>query len=136
MGFRHGGNGILKVGRVTDFQAHQIEHQLGAFTDCNHGQGLAVIHPAYYRHILKDAEEKFTRFAQVVFGAETAEAGLQAPSDFIQECGLPARLGQLHSKAAITPNLLRQVADTCNLIQTNPRPLSRDEIYDILCECL
>lgn len=129
-------NGILKVGRVTDFQAHQIEHQLGAFTDCNHGQGLAVIHPAYYRHILKDAEKKFTRFAQVVFGAETAEAGLQALSDFIQECGLPARLGQLHSKAAITPNLLRQVADTCNLIQTNPRPLSRDEIYDILCECL
>lgn len=129
-------NGILKVGRVTDFQAHQIEHQLGAFTDCNHGQGLAVIHPAYYRHILKDAEEKFTRFAQVVFGAETAEAGLQALSDFIQECGLPTRLGQLHSKAAITPDLLRQVADTCNLIQTNPRPLSRDEIYDILCECL
>ena len=129
-------NGILKVGRVTDFRAHQLEHQLGAFTDCNHGQGLAVIHPAYYRHILKDAEEKFTRFAQVVFGAETAEAGLQALSDFIQECGLPARLGQLHSKAAITPDLLRQVADTCNLIQTNPRPLSRDEIYDILCECL
>ena len=129
-------NGILKVGRVTDFQAHQIEHQLGAFTDCNHGQGLAVIHPAYYRHILKDAEAKFTRFAQVVFGAETAEAGLQALSDFIQECGLPARLGQLHSKTAITPDLLRQVADTCNLIQTNPRPLSRDEIYDILCECL
>ena len=23
-------NGILKVGRVTDFQAHQMEHQLGA----------------------------------------------------------------------------------------------------------
>ena len=31
-------NGILKVGRRTDFQAHQIEHQLGAYTDCNHGQ--------------------------------------------------------------------------------------------------
>lgn len=37
-------NGILKIGKVTDFQAHQIEHQLGAYTDCNHGQGLAVIH--------------------------------------------------------------------------------------------
>ena len=32
-------NGILKVGRLTDFQAHQMEHQLGAYTDCNHGQG-------------------------------------------------------------------------------------------------
>lgn len=28
-------NGILKVGRLTDFQAHQLEHQLGAYTDCN-----------------------------------------------------------------------------------------------------
>ena len=34
-------NGILKLGRITDFRAHQIEHRLGAFTDCNHGQGLA-----------------------------------------------------------------------------------------------
>ena len=23
-------NGVLKIGKVTDFQAHQIEHQLGA----------------------------------------------------------------------------------------------------------
>lgn len=50
-------NGILKCGRSTDFQAHQMEHQLGAYTDCNHGQGLAVIHPAYYRHIVKDTPE-------------------------------------------------------------------------------
>ena len=38
-------NGILKVGRLTDFQAHQIEHQLGAYTDCNHGQGLLEVFP-------------------------------------------------------------------------------------------
>ncbi|MGO5542457.1 hypothetical protein ACTQWG_08160 [Blautia sp. HCP3S3_H10_1] len=48
-------NGVLKCGRLTDFQAHQIEHQLGAYTDCNHGQGLAVIQLVYYRHIVKDA---------------------------------------------------------------------------------
>ena len=38
-------NGVLKIGKVSDFQAHQIQHQLGAYTDCNHGAGLAVIHP-------------------------------------------------------------------------------------------
>ena len=48
-------NGVLKIGKVTDFQAHQIEHQLGAYTDCNHGAGLAVIHPVLYRHIYKSA---------------------------------------------------------------------------------
>lgn len=129
-------NGILKVGRMTDLQVHQIEHQLGAYTDCNHGQGLAVIHPVYYRHILKDAPEKFTRFAKVVFGTDTPESGVEALADFIRECRLPTKMGELKSKVEITPEVLRQVADTCNIIKSNPRELSRNEIYEILMECL
>lgn len=129
-------NGILKVGRVTDFQAHQIEHQLGAFTDYSHGQGLAVIHPACYRHILKDAEEKFRRFAKAVFDKDTAEEGIEALAGFIKECGLPVKMGELKSKVEITPEVLRKVADTCNIIKCNPRELSRDEVYEFLMECL
>lgn len=128
-------NGILKVGRLTDFQAHQIEHQLGAYTGCNHGQGLAVIHPAYYRHIMNDAKEKFTRFARIVFGKESAEEGIEALAAFIEECGLPTKLSQLHSTTEITPELLRKVADSTNIINSNPRALDADEIYDILMEC-
>lgn len=129
-------NGILKCGRVTDFQAHQMEHQLGAYTDCNHGQGLAVIHPAYYRHIWKDALEKFQRFATIVFGVDTAEEGIDALENFIKECGLPTKMGKLKSKVEITPEVLRKVADTCTIIQSNPRKLDREEIYEILLECL
>ena len=128
-------NGILKVGRLTDFQAHQIEHQLGAYTDCNHGQGLAVIHPAYYRHIMNDAKEKFTRFARVVFSKESAEEGIETLAAFIEECGLPTKLSQLRSTTEITPELLRKVADSTNIINSNPRALDADEIYDILMEC-
>lgn len=128
-------NGILKTGRFTDFQAHQMEHQLGAYTDCNHGQGLAVIQPVYYRHIVKDAEEKFTRFAKEVFGVETAEEGLDALEVFIRECGLPTKMSHLKSKVAITPQVLRKVADTCNIMENNPRKLDREEIYEILTEC-
>ena len=129
-------NGILKVGRLTDFQAHQMEHQLGAYTDCNHGQGLAVIHPSYYRFLCPYAKEKFTRFAQVIFDKGAAEEGIDALSAFIQECGLPTKMGQLKSKVEITPDLLRQVADSCNLIQTNPRPLTHEDVYQILLSCL
>lgn len=129
-------NGILKVGRATDFQAHQMEHQLGAYTDCNHGQGLAVIQPVYYRHILDDAREKFTRFAKVVFNGETAEQGLDALEVFVKECGLPSRLNQLESRVEITEEVLRKVADTCNIIKSNPRELDREEIYQILRECM
>lgn len=127
-------NGILKAGRLTDFQVHQIEHQLGAYTDCNHGQGLAVIQPIYYRHILEAAREKFTRFAKVVFDTDTAESGLDGLEKLIRECGLPTKMGELKSIVAITPELLRQVADTCNIIKSGPRELSRNEIYDILNE--
>ena len=129
-------NGILKCGRLTDFQAHQIEHQLGAYTDCNHGQGLSVIHPAYYRHIVKDAPEKFTRFAKVVFDADTAQVGVDALERFIKECGLPTKMNQLKSTVEITPEVLRQVADTCNVIKCGPRALDCEEIYEILTECL
>ena len=129
-------NGILKVGRVTDFECHQMEHQLGAYTDCNHGQGLAVLHPAYYRHIVQDAPEKFARLGQVVFGVEGAEAAVDALAGFIQECGLPTKLTQLKSKVEITPELLRQVADSVNLLPNGPRQLTHDEVYQIFMECL
>lgn len=129
-------NGILKCGRLTDFQAHQIEHQLSAYTDCNHGQGLSVIHPAYYRHIVKDAPDKFTQFAKVVFGEDTAQAGVDALENFIKECGLPTKMSQLKSVVEITPKVLRKVAESCKIIKSGPRELDRNEIYEILMECM
>lgn len=135
-------NGILKVGRLTDFECHQIEHQLGAYTDCNHGQGLAVLHPAYYRHFYKSAVPKFAKFARTVWGVseaddeKAAQAGIQTLAGFIQECGLPTKLSQLHSKTEITPELLRQVADSTNLLPNGYKQFTHDEIYEILMECI
>lgn len=141
-------NGILKVGRLTDFQAHQIEHQLGAYTDCNHGQGLAVIHPALYRLAAQKAPAKFARFAVNVWGIpkegrteeELASAGVSALSEFIKECGLPTHLKELRMKSdaeqLLTPAFLKEVADSCNLIKTNYAALSHEEIYNILTDCL
>ena len=54
--------GIIKLGKQCDFEAHMIEHQMGAYTDCNHGMGLGVIHPAYYRRICRDGIKKFVKF--------------------------------------------------------------------------
>ena len=137
-------NGILKLGRKTAFQAHQIEHQLGAYTDCNHGQGLAVIHPVYYKHIYKDGLSKFVRFAVNVWGIsavgksdeELALAGIDALAAFIKECGLPTRLTELKTKEKITEDMLKDVADSTNIIQTGYGVLTHEEIYRILKECI
>lgn len=57
-------NGLPELGKQTDFQCHMLEHAVGAYTDCNHGQGLAVIHPALYRHLLAEGKEKLARMAE------------------------------------------------------------------------
>lgn len=133
-------NGILKIGKITDFQAHQIEHQLGAYTDCNHGQGLAVIHPVLYRHIYKDGVERFARFAKNVWGIEekgsdeaTALAGIEALADFIKEMGLPTSFTQI---GISTDTDFRAIADSTNITAGCCKKLSHDEIYEILKECI
>ncbi len=65
-------NRIIKTGKTLDFQAHNMEHQLSAYTNCNHGEGLAVLHPSYYRHIYKDGLAKFVSFATNVWGLEAS----------------------------------------------------------------
>lgn len=96
-------NRILKLGKQTDFQCHMMEHQLAACTDCNHGAGLAVLHPVYYRAICKAGVKKFARFALRVWDipaesgseVELAHAGVEALADFIREIGLPTSLREL-----------------------------------------
>lgn len=135
-----GENGILKIGKVTDFQAHQIEHQLGAYTDCNHGQGLAVIHPTLYRHIYKEAAGKFARFAKEVWGIsgegksdeQTAAEGIDALEAFIKEIGMPSTLKEMGIK---DKEMLRKVADSSNVTAGCYKKLTADEIFEILEEC-
>ena len=133
-------NGVLKIGKVTDFQAHQIEHQLGAYTNCNHGAGLAVIHPVLYRHIYKSGTARFTRWAQNVWGIapkgsdeETAAAGIDALAAFIKEIGLPTSFAELGIPADTD---FRAVADSTNITAGCCKKLTHDEIYEILQECL
>ena len=132
-------NGVLKIGKVTDFQGHMIEHQLGAYTNCNHGAGLAVIHPVLYRHIYKSGAAQFARWAQNVWdiepkesNEETALAGINALSSFIKEIGLPTTFAELGIPADTD---FRAIADSTVLTPGCCKKLTHDEIYDILCEC-
>ena len=94
-------NRIIKLGKRMDFECHQMEHQLGAYTNCNHGAGLAVLHPVYYRHIYKDGLTKFQKFAVNVWGHFSGRKNRgrtlpvpvwEALADFIKDIGLPTTL--------------------------------------------
>ncbi|MCD8107213.1 MAG: iron-containing alcohol dehydrogenase [Oscillospiraceae bacterium] len=133
-------NGILKIGKVTDFECHQMEHQLGAYTDCNHGAGLAVLHPVYYRHIYQSGLPKFARFAEVVWGIssedkteeELAKSGIEALASFIREIGLPTTLRELGVNEDTD---LKAIADSCNCVAGAYKKMTHEEILEIFKEC-
>lgn len=134
-------NRIIKMGKRCDFQCHNMEHQLGAYTDCNHGCGLAVLHPVYYRHIYKDGLPKFVRFAEHVWGIardgktdeELALAGIEALADFIKEIDLPTTLREL---GVTNKEQLREIADSCGISAGSYRKMTHEEILEIFSECL
>ncbi len=66
-------NRVLKSGKRTCFQCHTIEHQVGAYTACVHGFGLAATTANYYRRIYDASDEtlfQFRRFAVNVWGID------------------------------------------------------------------
>ena len=132
-------NSILKLGKITDFQCHMLEHQLGAYTNCNHGAGLAVIHPVLYRHVYKAGVQRFARFARNVWDIapkeneeETARAGVEALAAFIREIGLPTSFAEMGISEDTD---FRAIADSTVLTAGCCKKLSRDELYEILMEC-
>ena len=133
-------NRIIKLGKKCDFQCHQMEHQLGAYTNCNHGYGLAVLHPVYYRHIYKDGLKKFVAFAENVWkiekgektDEELAKAGVEALADFIKEIGLPTTLREL---GLDNQDKLKEIADSCNLAPGSYKKMTHEEILEIFQEC-
>lgn len=132
-------NSLLKLGKQTDFQCHMLEHAVAAYINCNHGQGLAVIHPALYRHMLGEGNEKLARMAERVWNVEgstteqTAALGINALEAFIREIGMPTRWAEL---GITDEKVLRAAADTCLLMPGCCKQFSRDELFEVLKECM
>lgn len=132
-------NGMLKLGKVTDFQCHMLEHAVSACTDCNHGQGLAIIHPALYRRYLPEGTEKLAKMARNVWGIEEADdtkaanVCIDALASFIKEIGMPARWSEI---GVTDKDLLRKPADTAVLTAGCCKRFTHDELYEVLKETM
>lgn len=128
-------NYITGVSKDQDWEVHGIEHQLGAYTDCAHGAGLAVISIPYYRYICAYGLKRFKRFAIRIFDVksegrpdmEVALEGIDRLRDFVLELGLPLSLKELSA----TEEMLPKIADTVEP-GGGYKILSRDDILSIL----
>ena len=135
-----GENGILKIGKATDLQCHMMEHQLGAYTDCNHGAGLSALHTAYYRYIVAKGTDKFAKFAERVWGidpsgkseTELADAGIDALAAFIREIGMPSNFRELGIPADLP---WKEIADSVTLTPGGYGHLTHEDVLNIFEMC-
>lgn len=130
-------NTITGVSKEQDWEVHMIEHQLGAYTDCAHGAGLAAISVPYYKYICSYGIDKFVRFAKNVWGINTvgmtkeqaALAGIESLSDFIETLGLPRTLRELGA----TKEMLPKIADS-TVLGGGYKILTSEDVLNILKE--
>ncbi|MCS0251438.1 iron-containing alcohol dehydrogenase [Vibrio alginolyticus] len=132
-------NTITGLSKTQDWQVHMIEHQVGAYTDCAHGMGLAAVSLPYYRLIYKFGLDKFVRFATQVWGVSTegktkeqiALEGIDALEAFTKECGIVTSLEELGA----TKEMLPKIAESTIIIGNGYKKLTNEEVLNILEEC-
>ena len=131
---------LFNVGKPGDFQAHKIENALGAYSHGTHGQQLAVIQPAYYRAVYKGDISKFARFSRVIMEIHDKDSeenialkGIEALVELIKEAQLSTTFTELGYE--LTEDIARTVSQTCEISNTGPRELTREEIYELLLRC-
>ncbi|WP_319524875.1 iron-containing alcohol dehydrogenase [uncultured Desulfosarcina sp.] len=132
-------NTMTGLSKAQDWQVHMIEHQLGAYTDCAHGMGLAAVSLPYYRHIYPHGVDKFARFATEVWGISAegkskealAKEGIDALEAFCKECGIVTSLKALGA----TEEMLPKIAESIFILEGGYKKLATEEILEILKAC-
>ena len=102
-------NNILGVGRVWDGGCHQIEHELSGMFDITHGEGLAIVIPAWMKYVSKRKNDKFLQLAKKSFFVDTTEEMIEKIENWYRKMGLKTRLSEI----GINEDSFEKLADQC-----------------------
>ena len=133
-------NTLVSRGKTTDWEVHMLGQAVGAHTDATHGMTLAAVSLPYYRHIMPYGLKKFVRFAKEVWNVDpagktdeqVADEGLAAMEGWMKELGLVMKISDL----GVTEDMIEGIADSTLVMQGGYKVLTRDEIVQVLKECM
>ena len=110
-------NNLLNTGRVGDWASHDIEHEISGIYDVAHGAGLAVVFPAWMKHVLHHDLNRFVQWAVRVWNVEmdvfnpeaVALEGIARMEAFFTSLGVGTRMKDL----GITDDRIDEMAEKC-----------------------
>ncbi len=97
-------NGITFVGAEGNaYPSHLVEHSLSALYNVPHGAGLSIVLPGWMRWYKEQNPARFERFAEKMFGASTADVGIDALVAWFSKIGSPVTLAEAEIPVADIP---------------------------------
>ena len=96
-------NNSLECGRTPDWASHRIEHEISGQYGVVHGEGMAIIMPAWMTYVSEHHPDIFKKYAVRVFDVdpfiysekEIIQIGIDKTKEFFDSLGLKSRLSEL-----------------------------------------
>ncbi|MEF9921671.1 MAG: iron-containing alcohol dehydrogenase [Anaerovoracaceae bacterium] len=96
-------NGLLSYGSDVEWGVHPMEHELSAFYDITHGEGLAILTPPWMEFVLSDNTlYKFVEYGVNVWGIDAhdgdwhiAKKAIKLTKEFFAKLELPKTLTEV-----------------------------------------
>lgn len=80
------GRSLNPTARAGGWESHALEHELSAhYPQITHGAGLAIVLPAWMRHVWRTDPQRFLDFADAVFGIEPVEDDLEPRDEAVAD---------------------------------------------------
>lgn len=137
-------NGLISTGKGTSWTVHPIEHELSAHYDITHGEGLALLTPAFLTHILSDKTvNKISEFAYNVFDIEPTEdkfkdakEGIDALYNFFKEMNIPMSLRELSIDDSLFEEMAEHALGVSTIETKSYVSLTKEDIVEIYRKAL
>ena len=128
-------NGLSENGAEVAWCVHPMEHELSAFYDITHGEGLAILTPHWMDFALNEkTAKKFAEYGRNVWGIlidndmEAAKSAIAATRNFFQKMGLPQTLTEVGIDRKYFDIMAEKAANGC---KGSFVPLSKEDIISI-----
>lgn len=135
-------NHLLTVGKGGVWSVHPIEHELSAFYDITHGDGLAILTPAWMRYVLDDTTvDRFCMYAKNVWDIEdddkfaAANKAISKTEEYFKLLGLPSKLSEVGINDEKFKEMAAEAVRTSGVATRSYYHLGVDDIVKIFENC-
>ncbi len=129
-------NGLLSCGAEVEWCVHPMEHELSAFYDITHGEGLAILTPFWMDFALNEnTAAKFAEYGRNVWEIDknqddmtTAKEAIARTRDFFKRMDLPSTLSEVGIDDTHFDTMAEKIKVRCS---KGYAPLTKEDIISI-----